>query len=145
MGFRYPHIKGTRKYFEENADSAVRSAEAIPEHELYTLRARGKEREKNLPPPAPPPPPHNKRDVNPVGYSRTPSCPPRITQCVGEKPKISPLFFLRFSPFIVSRTVHKLFAYPPPPTFPLHDHPHEEIDKLLFFTLPPTYRPESRT
>lgn len=43
MGFRYPHIKGTRKYSEENADSAVRSVEAIQEHELCTLRARGKE------------------------------------------------------------------------------------------------------
>lgn len=51
MGFRYPHIKNTRKYSEENADSAVRSAEAIPEHELCTLRARGKEWAKNLQPP----------------------------------------------------------------------------------------------
>lgn len=72
MGFRYPHIKGTRKYIpEENADSAVRSAEAIPEHELCTLRARGKEwAKKNKPPP------HSIiKGTFTLGYSHTP-CPP---------------------------------------------------------------------
>lgn len=63
MGFRYPHIKGTRKYIsEENADSAVRSAEAIPEHELCTLRARGKEWAKKKQTTTTQ---HNKRDVYP--------------------------------------------------------------------------------
>lgn len=51
MGFRYPHIKNTGNIPEENAESAVRSAEAIPEHELCTLRARGKEWAKKKPPP----------------------------------------------------------------------------------------------
>lgn len=45
MGFRYSRIKRTGKYSVENADSAMRSAEAIyREHELCTLRARGRRR-----------------------------------------------------------------------------------------------------
>lgn len=86
MGFRYTHIKRTRKNIpEENADSAVRSAEAIPEHELCTLRARGKEWKKPTTTTE-----HNKRDVNPRLFPHSVST---ILQCVGEKPKNFRCFF----------------------------------------------------
>jgi hypothetical protein len=70
MGFRYPHIKIPRKYSEENADSAMRSFEAIQEHELCTLRARGKEWAKNLPPPQ-----SIIKGTFTLGYSHTPYQP----------------------------------------------------------------------
>lgn len=43
MGFLCIKRRARKSIAEENADSAVRSVEAIPEHELCTLRARGKE------------------------------------------------------------------------------------------------------
>jgi len=52
MGFRYTRIKSTRKYFRRKRRiGGAFSVEAIPEHELCTLKARGKSGQKNKNPP----------------------------------------------------------------------------------------------
>lgn len=116
MGFRYPHIKGTRKYCREKRRFGGAFGRGDTGTWIMYVKSPGERVGKKKTTTTTE---HNKRDVYPRLFLLSVSA---IFTVCWWKAKNFLLFFLQSSPFIVSRTVHKLFTTP-----------SEEIDKLHFF------------